>query len=221
MFYDTLVSFAERWTIEMEKSKNLIVLSGTILSIRENKKNTVLIVKSKGESKEANVEFVFYDTSVLKGITPKMKVKIRAHGENRKSEDGFGNAYYVKEFVGDKIEQQKRMLAPYVTNEAIDATGGYPRDTNVVLYIGTVRHVYCPTNELTILTIKIPNQDKSNQVEICCFASQAEAARNLKIGDAVAAAGYITSNTRSVNDRVEFRQSVVCRDISQIDGVLG
>lgn len=114
----------------MEKSKNLIVLSGTILSIRENKKNTVLIVKSKGESKEANVEFVFYDTSVLKGITPKMKVKIRAHGENRKSEDGFGNAYYVKEFVGDKIEQQKRMLAPYVTNEAIDATGGYPRDTN-------------------------------------------------------------------------------------------
>lgn len=25
----------------------------------------------------------------------------------------------------------------------------------------------------------------------------------------------------SVNDRVEFRQSVVCRDISQIDGVLG
>ena len=70
----------------MEKSKNLIVLSGTILSIRENKKNTVLIVKSKGESKEANVEFVFYDTSVLKGITPKMKVKIRAHGENRKSE---------------------------------------------------------------------------------------------------------------------------------------
>ena len=98
----------------MEKSKNLIVLSGTILSIRENKKNTVLIVKSKGESKEANVEFVFYDTSVLKGITPKMKVKIRAHGENRKSEDGFGNAYYVKEFVGDKIEQQKRMLAPYV-----------------------------------------------------------------------------------------------------------
>ena len=164
----------------MEKSKNLIVLSGTILSIRENKKNTVLIVKSKGESKEANVEFVFYDTSVLKGITPKMKVKIRAHGENRKSEDGFGNAYYVKEFVGDKIEQQKRMLAPYVTNEAIDATGGYPRDTNVVLYIGTVRHVYCPTNELTILTIKIPNQDKSNQVEICCFASQAEAARNLK-----------------------------------------
>ena len=51
--------------------------------------------------------------------------------------------------------------------------------------------------------------------------SQAEAARNLKIGDAVAAAGYITSNTRSVNDRVEFRQSVVCRDISQIDGVLG
>ena len=38
----------------MEKSKNLIVLSGTILSIRENKKNTVLIVKSKGESKEAN-----------------------------------------------------------------------------------------------------------------------------------------------------------------------
>lgn len=100
-------------------------------------------------------------------------------------------------------------------------TGGYPRDTNVVLYIGTVRHAYCPTNELTILTIKIPNQDKSNQVEICCFASQAEAARNLKIGDAVAAAGYITSNTRSVNDRVEFRQSVVCRDISQIDGVLG
>ena len=78
----------------MEKSKNLIVLSGTILSIRENKKNTVLIVKSKGESKEANVEFVFYDTSVLKGITPKMKVKIRAHGENRKSEDGFGNAYF-------------------------------------------------------------------------------------------------------------------------------
>ena len=81
--------------------------------------------------------------------------------------------------------------------------------------------MYCPTNELTILTIKIPNQDKSNQVEICCFASQAEAARKLKIGDAVAAAGYITSNTRSVNDRVEFRQSVVCRDISQIDGVLG
>lgn len=191
------------------------------INLWEQVKNTVLIVKSKGESKEANVEFVFYDTSVLKGIIPKMKVKIRAHGENRKSEDGFGNAYYVKEFVGDKIEQQKRMLAPYVTNEAIDATGGYPRDTNVVLYIGTVRHVYCPTNELTILTIKIPNQDKSNQVEICCFASQAEAARNLKIGDAVAAAGYITSNTRSVNDRVEFRQSVVCRDISQIDGVLG
>lgn len=67
MFYGTLLSFAERWTIKMEKSKNLIVLSGTILSIRENKKNTVLIVKSKGESKEANVEFVFYDTSVLKG----------------------------------------------------------------------------------------------------------------------------------------------------------
>ena len=73
MFYGTLLSFAERWTIKMEKSKNLIVLSGTILSIRENKKNTVLIVKSKGESKEANVEFVFYDTSVLKGITPKSK----------------------------------------------------------------------------------------------------------------------------------------------------
>ncbi len=52
MFYDTLVSFAERWTIKMEKSKNLIVLSGTILSIRENKKNTVLIVKVRANQKK-------------------------------------------------------------------------------------------------------------------------------------------------------------------------
>lgn len=91
----------------------------------------------------------------------------------------------------------------------------------VVLYIGTVRHVYCPTNELTILTIKIPNQDKSNQVEICCFASQAEAARNLKIGDAVAAAGYITSNTRSVNDRVGVSAIRSMPRYFTIDGVLG
>ena len=59
MFYDTLVSFAERWTIKMEKSKNLIVLSGTILSIRENKKNTVLIVKSKGEIKRSKCRICF------------------------------------------------------------------------------------------------------------------------------------------------------------------
>lgn len=204
----------------MVKARNLIIISGKILSIRRNRDSMQIILENNGETKKTTPIFSVYDTSLLEGYDENMKVRITAHVENRKSKNYDGTPLYIKEFVVDKIEKQKRMLAPYLLNEDIsEYEGGFPRDVNICLIIGEIYHIYHPKKNFAVVTIRIPNGSKSNQADVVCFMRQAEQVASYREGDAIAAAGYVTSKIEDAMDSYVQKQSIVCRDLEIISSV--
>lgn len=129
----------------MVKARNIIVVTGKIKAIRENRQSATIIIENQGEKVTSYPIFSVYDTDLIRGFRVNMRVQITAHAENRKSIDFDDSVTYIKDFVVDKMERQKRMLAPYLLNEKIsEYEGGFSRDRNTCLMIGKVFHVYHP-----------------------------------------------------------------------------
>lgn len=205
----------------MVKARNIVVVSGKIKAIRENRESASIILENQGERVTSFPIFSIYDLELLKDFHVHMRVRITAHVENRKSVDMKDSVIYIKDFVVDKIEQQKRMLAPYLLNEEVSPfEGGYPRDTNTCLMIGKVYHIYHPRDDFAILTLQIPNGTKTNQADVVCFKRQAEQAAECMEGDAIAVGGYLTSKLEDREDVMVQKQSIVARDLAFISGVI-
>ncbi|MFR3808653.1 MAG: hypothetical protein ACLTX3_06810 [Lachnospiraceae bacterium] len=107
--------------------------------------------------------------------------------ENRKSIDFDDSVTYIKDFVVDKMERQKRMLAPYLLNEKIsEYEGGFSRDRNTCLMIGKVFHVYHPKEDFTVVTLQIPSGSRMNQADVVCFKKTGRTGREFVPGDTIA-----------------------------------
>lgn len=205
----------------MVKARNIIVVTGKIKAIRENRQSATIIIENQGEKVTSYPIFSVYNTDLIRGFRVNMRVQITAHAENRKSIDFDDSITYIKDFVVDKIERQKRMLAPYLLNEKIsEYEGGFARDRNTCLIIGKVFHVYHPKEDFTVVTLQIPNGSRTNQADVVCFKRQAEQAAEFVPGDTIAAGGYLTSKLEDRQEAMVQKQSIVARDLEYVSGLM-
>lgn len=205
----------------MVKARNIIVVTGKIKAIRENRQSATIIIENQGEKVTSYPIFSVYDTDLIRGFRVNMRVQITAHAENRKSIDFDDSVTYIKDFVVDKMERQKRMLAPYLLNEKIsEYEGGFSRDRNTCLLIGKVFHVYHPNEDFTVVTLQIPSGSRMNQADVVCFKRQAEQAAEFVPSDTIAAGGYLTSKLEDREEAMVQKQSIVARDLEYVSGLI-
>ena len=128
----------------MVKARNIIVVTGKIKAIRENRQSATIIIENQGEKVTSYPIFSVYDTDLIRGFRVNMRVQITAHAENRKSIDFDDSVTYIKDFVVDKMERQKRMLAPYLLNEKISESAQAEEEKNKKYTNGSVRGFTSP-----------------------------------------------------------------------------
>ncbi len=203
----------------MKDYTNEARVRGTIVGINRSAKETVvnLVCKSNGIRNYPMV--CFPNSEMVDGYNVGDNIIVFGYVQNHIVKKDNGKNGSKVTFIGERIYPAVRLLADYFPMEELPSyEGGFADDRSEVVFIGDVVMLYAPEGrDFAIVKAACKSKEHKGQCDMTCFARLSSMAREISVGDKIAAVGYFATENKTIEGQRTVAMNIICKDICKLN----